>query len=105
MLRALNRAGIRYDSARVSALNDLLRGADMPALMLDADAATAYRERFSASNLRSSSRFLGAAMADLGGRRFDDGERDAIRARIRSTLARDLFAADNDGSSRVPAAH
>jgi hypothetical protein len=102
MLHALNRAGIRYDSDRVSALNGMMRGADMPALLLDADAAAAYRERFFASNLRFSTRFLGKPLTDLGGRRFDDGERDAIRARIRSTAACDLFAPDNAGLSRAP---
>jgi hypothetical protein len=101
MLRALNRAGIRYDNAQVSALSDLLRGADVPALMLDADAAAAYRESFSASNLRFSSRFLGKPLTDLGGRRFGDEDRDTIRAFIRSTPACNLFMMDKADLSYV----
>ena len=56
---------------------------DLPALYMDAVEARAFRARFAAITRRFSARYLGQETEDLGGRRYSDAERDAIRAQIR----------------------
>lgn len=59
-----------------------LAGRDLPALLFDSRQARAFRERFAESNRAFTARYLDGARDDLGGRRYSDEERDAIRAEI-----------------------
>ncbi|PTW55738.1 hypothetical protein C8N35_11263 [Breoghania corrubedonensis] len=59
------------------------QGSDIPALLFDSDQARSFRARFASSNLAFTKRYIGEGTADLGGRRFSDEERDAIRQRVR----------------------
>lgn len=70
----------------------LVEKQDMPGLFFSASAARTFRSRFFASNLRFSKQHLGAPMAELGGRRYSDAERDnwlEARARLDDASAMD----------------
>ena len=57
---------------------------------MDTAEARAFRGRYAQITRRFSARYLGQDLEDLGGRRYSDPQRDAIRARIRA-LRLDTF--------------
>ena len=57
---------------------DLVELNDYPALMMDSKQAKNFRKRYKKSNIQFSKRYLGKKMADLGGHRYKDNERDDI---------------------------
>ena len=59
-----------------------LAAKDFPALYFNSDEAREFRESFADTNRAITGRFSGAEKADLGGRRYSDFERDAIRRQI-----------------------
>lgn len=59
-----------------------------PALLFDSGWARTYRAGFAASNRAFSTRYLGGAREDLGGRRYSDAERDRFRCEAAGYLAR-----------------
>jgi hypothetical protein len=100
VMRLLN--GIDFpDRARIyNNISTLLHILDFPALLFNAVDARRYRERFAASNLAFSQRFLGVPLADLGGRRYDDVEREAIRMAIAQQAASRLLNMEIDEAIR-----
>lgn len=81
-VRALNAIAMIDRRAIDQAISSALKGRDVPALMFDSDWGRRFRETYAASNEAFSRRFLGRTMTDLGGRRYSDDERDAIRQQI-----------------------
>jgi len=57
---------------------------DIPALLFDSSEARQFREQFAASNKVFTRQYMGRELADLGGRRYTDEQRDAIRSRIKA---------------------
>lgn len=78
----LNSIEIRDRDRLYQEIFEQMAAQDLPALLFDSQQATAFRERFADSNTDLSTRFLGVATSDLGGRRYDDERRDAIRSQI-----------------------
>lgn len=56
----------------------------LPAIYFDSAEAAGFRANFGESNRTLSHRYLGQEREDLGGRRYTDAERDAIRDRIKA---------------------
>lgn len=60
-----------------------IKSGDLPALFFDSTQASAFRERFRASNQAFIREYLGGAGDDVGGRKYSAAERDRIYALIR----------------------
>lgn len=81
--RILNGVEIENRAELYAELFSHLTGADLPPLLLSSDAARDIREQFAASNCAFTRRYIGPPMADLGGRRYSDTERDLVRYKIK----------------------
>ena len=86
VIRLLNTIDVDRRFALYRRISRQLDACSPPALLFDSDWARQYRERFSQSNEAFSARYLGQPVADLGGRRYSDDERDEIRVTIRKML-------------------
>jgi hypothetical protein len=80
--RILNSVAIDARFKSYQPVFSLLADKDLPALHWNSQEARSYRERFAASNLAFSERFLGVSNDDLGGRRYSVSERDRVIAEI-----------------------
>lgn len=82
--RLLNSIEIDHRDALYRQMFSRFAESDLPAILFDADEAGRFRTGFAESNRQFSARYLGTAVTDLGGRRYSDPEREAMRAQIRA---------------------
>lgn len=82
VLRMLNGTGLEDRTPLYENIIRALSTDDMPALFFDSASAANFRNSFADSNRAFSRTFLGREVADLGGRRYSDSVRDALRTRI-----------------------
>lgn len=80
--RLLNQTEVSSRMQTYRSLFEVLRQGDLPALLLDSEQARRYRNSFADSNFAFTERYLNEGRRDLGGRRYSDADRDAIRAEI-----------------------
>jgi len=86
-VRLLNNIEIEDRTALYRHLVDQFNGGDLPAVLFNSDSARTIRDSYADSNTKFLQRYFNLRGSDLGGRKYSDEERNALRDRI---IAMDL---------------
>lgn len=76
--RLLNRVDIEARREFYQPLFAAIADGDVPAVLMSAAQAQQFRARFEESNRKFCAKYLGSDVGDIGGRRYDDAERDRL---------------------------
>ncbi len=84
LAKLLNELDIDDRETHYARLFNQLSANDLPALLMDAEQARQFRQKFASSNHEFTQRFMSSACQDLGGRRYSDQQRNLRRQQIKA---------------------